>query len=173
MAYTIDDPLDQPVDVKPTKLDLYVAKRKGRDNPLVGLGDTIVIVGWMLKINPVYILAHAIHETGWGLSSIARDKKNLFGWNAIDDDPTTLESETYSSAIRFRNFDHCILRVMVKIRTKYFYPSKLNKYTCLNTLKLMNTIYAKDKNEPDDPLSWADKICKIMNSIEKFIQGGN
>jgi len=38
-------------------------------------------------INPIFILALAIHESGWGKSQIARAKNNLFGWGAVDADP--------------------------------------------------------------------------------------
>lgn len=39
------------------------------------------------KINGVFLAGVAIHESGWGTSKIALDKKNLFGYGAMDSNP--------------------------------------------------------------------------------------
>ena len=57
---------------------------------------TSVIPCWRLRrrydINATYIVAHAILESGWGRSIIARTKHNLFGWQAYDEDPGQAKS---------------------------------------------------------------------------------
>ena len=48
-------------------------------------------------INGVFLASIAIHESGWGKSSIAMDKHNLFGFGAYDSSP-------YESAITFETY---------------------------------------------------------------------
>ena len=40
------------------------------------------------NINGIFVAAVGIHESGWGTSSISKNKKNLFGYGAYDSDPT-------------------------------------------------------------------------------------
>lgn len=152
MPYTVDSILNESIDVKPILLDQFLSSVKGNDNPLIGLGDTIVIIGWMYKINAIYILAHAIWESGWGESPISKKKFNLFGWGAENNNP-------YGKAWTFRNFDHCLLKVMSRIRVYYFDEQKRV------TLRLMNDKEPKYASDPD----WKNGICKIMNKIDKFL----
>ena len=50
------------------------------------------------QINGIFVASIAIHESAWGTSKIARDKKNLFGYGAYDSNP-------YNGAYQFsRNF---------------------------------------------------------------------
>ena len=39
------------------------------------------------NVNALYLMAHAIHESGWGTSILAQTKHNLYGINAVDSDP--------------------------------------------------------------------------------------
>lgn len=48
--------------------------------------------------NALYLLAHAIHESNWGKSKIARDKNNLFGIGANDGNP-------YQDAWTYENYE--------------------------------------------------------------------
>ena len=36
------------------------------------------------NINGIFLASMAIHESGWGTSQIAQDKKNLFGYGSYD-----------------------------------------------------------------------------------------
>jgi beta-N-acetylglucosaminidase len=149
MSYTIDTKLTTPVAINAKDLNAFILKKKGADCPLANLGDTIITIGWMYSIDPLYILAHAIWESGWGTSQIAQKKFNLFGWGAFDDDPM-------NKAKTFRNFDHCILFVMSRIKIKYFDEGK-------DTLFLMGKDYASD-------IGWANGICSIMQGIDNFLK---
>ena len=55
-------------------------------------------------INARYFVAHAMLESGWGTSDIARLKRNLFGYGAYDRDP-------WRYATRFRTYRKGILAV--------------------------------------------------------------
>ena len=39
------------------------------------------------NINGLFVAAIGIHESNWGTSKIAKDKKNLFGYGAYDSNP--------------------------------------------------------------------------------------
>lgn len=149
MSYTIDTKLTVPVAIRAKDLNDFIKKKKGEKNPLASLGDTIVTVGWMYSIDPIYILSHAIWESAWCTSRIALQKFNLFGWGAVDSDP-------FNKGWTFRNYDHCILIVMSRIKIKYFDEGK-------DTLALMNADYASDK-------TWSEGICSLMKQIETFLK---
>ena len=50
------------------------------------------------NINGIFLASMAIHESGWGSSKIAKDKKNLFGFGAYDRIP-------YDSAVTFATYE--------------------------------------------------------------------
>ena len=54
---------------------------------LLGLENDFKEVGEKENINPILLMAMAKHETGNGTSQLFKEKKNLFGFNAIDSDP--------------------------------------------------------------------------------------
>jgi hypothetical protein len=60
--------------------------------PLPPLGAAFVHAEQKYGINARFLLAAAVHESGWGKSYIARAKHNLFGYNAYDRDPVRFAS---------------------------------------------------------------------------------
>ena len=109
----------------------------------------IALAAEKYELNPVYILAHAILESGWGRSKIAREKNNLFGYKAYDSSP-------YESAMKFVDYPTCIDTVMGAVKKEYLTPG--GKYFNGATLEGMNVRYATDK-------TWSEKIRNIMNRI--------
>ncbi len=75
----------QPDVANPGQLDNYL-KRKSPSNSPFKVDRRSEIVSAIFEasgdygLNPIYILAHAIWESGWGRSTIARIKNNLFGY---------------------------------------------------------------------------------------------
>lgn len=68
--------------------DLNTAMRKIRaDHLLKPALEAIVKAEKEHGISAVFITAHAALETGWGHSTIAKTKNNLFGFNAVDSNP--------------------------------------------------------------------------------------
>ena len=67
-------------------------------------------------INGVFLASIAIHESNWGRSRIAMDKKNLFGFGAYDASP-------YDSAITFDTYATGIDTVAGWLSSNYLYPS--------------------------------------------------
>ena len=69
-------------------IDLYLAAR----TDLPPLGAAFIAAERRYGVNARFLLAAAMHESGWGSSAIARHKHNLFGFTAYDRAP--MESAT-------------------------------------------------------------------------------
>lgn len=113
-------------------------------------------------INGVFVAAIGIHESAWGTSKIARDKKNLFGYGAYD-------MSAYSSAYSYNGYAagiDMIARVLVK---HYLNPKGTSIYDGEKatgrfyngkTLTAVNKRYATDKN-------WSSSVYKWMQYLYK------
>lgn len=107
-------------------------------------------------VNGVFLAAIAVHESAWGTSRIARDKKNLFGYGAYD-------MSAYSSAYSYNGYAagiDMVARVLVK---NYLNPKGTAIYNGEvasgrfyhgRTIKSVNTKYATDKNWHNSVYSW-------------------
>lgn len=108
-------------------------------------------------VNGIFIASVAVHESNWGTSSIAKQKKNLFGYGAYDRDPA-------GSAYNFTDYSECI-DLLGRVFAKYYvnppgtaiYDNQKasGKYYHGATLEGVNTKYATDKN-------WANAVFKWM-----------
>ena len=116
------------------------------------------------NINGIFVAAIGIHESAWGTSKIAQNKKNLFGYGAYDSSPysSSYSFDTYAEGIDL------IARVLVKY---YLNPNGTSiyngevasgKYYNGNTLTAVNKKYATDKN-------WANSVYKYMEYLYKKI----
>ena len=112
------------------------------------------------KINGMFVAAIGIHESAWGTSKIAVNKKNLFGYGAYDSNP-------YNGAYKFDDYEESIdliARVLVKYYinpkgTKIYDNTEANgKYYNGNTLSAVNKKYATDKN-------WANGVFSHMKYL--------
>lgn len=79
---------------------------------LVGLGNTFKDAERKTGINALFLAAIAIHESDKGTSRIAKAKNNLFGWNAIDENP-------FENAYSFASREVGILYVASRLRSLY------------------------------------------------------
>ena len=122
--------------------------------PLPRLGATFMQAERDTGINARYLVAHALLESGWGTSSIAQAKHNLFGYGAYDRDP-------FRYAMRFPTFEAGIAAVANQIRAKYLSPDG-RWWRGFPTLRGVNRFYASD------PL-WADKVAVIANTINGMV----
>lgn len=113
-------------------------------------------------INGVFVAAIGIHESAWGTSKIARDKKNLFGYGAYD-------MSAYSSAYSYNGYAagiDMIARVLVKhyLNTKgtsiYDGEKATGRFYNGKTLTAVNKRYATDKN-------WSSSVYKWMQYLYK------
>jgi peptidoglycan hydrolase-like protein with peptidoglycan-binding domain len=149
---TVDLRSYAPSSVTASQIDAWLAKN---GSPLQGLGEAFIEAQKLYGVNAVYLVAHAIEETGWGkyipvLSgpNYSISKNNLFGYGAYDSNPNyfagTFPSDAYS-----------ILYEAYAVRTKYLEPSG-SFYYKWPTLDGMNENYATSK-------TWAISIAAIMN----------
>ncbi len=112
------------------------------------------------NINGVFVASMAIHESAWGTSKIANDKKNLFGYGAYDSNP-------YNGAYNFSDYAESI-DLIARVLVKYYlntpgtkiYGGETAAGTYYNgpTLTGVNTKYASDKE-------WANKVYNYMQYL--------
>ncbi len=112
------------------------------------------------NINGIFLASIAIHESGWGTSQIAEDKKNLFGYGSYDSSP-------YESSMEFSDYSEGIETVAKSLVKYYLNPSGTKIYDGETaaawyyngpTLSGVNTRYASDKD-------WYTKVYKYMETL--------
>ena len=112
------------------------------------------------NMNGIFLASIAIHESNWGTSQIAQDKKNLFGYGSFDRSP-------YESSFEFTSYSEGIVTVAKSLVKYYLNPSGTKIYdgetakgTYFNgsTLKDVNTRYASDQE-------WHTKVFKYMELL--------
>jgi beta-N-acetylglucosaminidase len=128
--------------------------------PLETMGQAFKNVEAKYNVNAMYLLAHAIHESAWGTSALARDKKNLFGLKAYD-------GTAYESGASFPTYEACleelVTEYLIKPNSGYFMESwKANGEVLGNKELGMNVRYASDPY-------WGQKIAGYMYRADKFL----
>ena len=112
------------------------------------------------NINGIFLASMAIHESSWGTSEIANDKKNLFGYGSYDATP-------YESSYEFEDYSEGI-ELVAKVLVKYYLnPSGTKIYDGETasawyyngpTLIGVNTRYASDTD-------WYTKVYSYMEML--------
>lgn len=112
------------------------------------------------NINGIFVAAVGIHESNWGTSSIALNKKNLFGYGASDSSP-------YNNAYSFSNYAEGI-DLIARVFVKYYlnpagtkiYDNQVasGKYYAGSTIQDVNKRYASDEN-------WANAVYQYMEQL--------
>ncbi|WP_096190296.1 peptidoglycan-binding protein [Evansella halocellulosilytica] len=109
-------------------------------------------------INALYLVSHAILETGWGGSNLTEYKNNLYGYGAYDVCPVTC-------AYYFPTVQEGIDFVAYRIKRDYLSADGAYFQEDFGyTLEGMNVRYATDPN-------WDSKIASIMNRFVEFNAG--
>ena len=112
------------------------------------------------NINGIFLASMAIHESGWGTSQIAQDKKNLFGYGSYDETP-------YEASFTFTDYSEGIETVAKSLVKYYLNPSGTKIYDgelaagwYYNgpTLEGVNTRYASDSD-------WHNKVFNYMQML--------
>lgn len=71
----------------PDELDSFL-----QGTPMHGMGASFARWGNEYGVNPVYVMALGILESGWGRSSFAQQRNNFFGYQAFDSNPDAAAS---------------------------------------------------------------------------------
>ena len=112
------------------------------------------------KINGILLAAIGIHESAWGTSKLATEKKNLFGYMAYDRDP-------YNSAKLFETYEEAINTVAEALSSRYLHAAGTKitdgltasgTYFNGTTVKSVNIRYASDE-------LWNEKVFSYMQYL--------
>ncbi|MGH7757938.1 MAG: glucosaminidase domain-containing protein, partial [Candidatus Dormibacteria bacterium] len=103
-------------------------------------------------VSAIFIVAHAVLETGWGTSQIYLQKHNLFGYGADDSNP-------FQDAMQFASDAACIQYVPEQVAQNYL-SSSGEFYTAYGpTLQGMNVYYATSS-------TWASSIARLGDVLQ-------
>ncbi|ERN52007.1 S-layer homology domain-containing protein [Alkalihalophilus marmarensis] len=132
-------------------------KHVATESPLLNLGHVFIEAQEKYGINALYLFGKAIHESNYGLSVIAEQRKNLFGYGAYDSDPL-------GNAKPFNSFEESIHHVANSMNNRYLTPGGDQYRGAVLGLKGhgMNVNYASD------PL-WGQKIASHMYRADNFL----
>jgi beta-N-acetylglucosaminidase len=149
------------------QLNDYIVKNKPvyyGPSPLETMGEALKNVEAKYNVNAMYLLAHAIHESNWGTSKLALEKKNLFGIKAYD-------GTAYVSAGSFPTYEACLEELakeyLLKPGTGYLLDSGIGRANgeVIGHKELgMNVRYASDPY-------WGQKIAGHMLRIDNYLGG--
>jgi hypothetical protein len=149
---TIDSDLRRPSGLSAWAIDAYLRSQTA----LPALGAAFKAAEAKHGVSALYLLALAMHESGYGRSWLARHHFNLFGWHAYDRNPAAY-------ATRFRSYADAIDYVAGQIAKDYLSRGG-RYYGGAPTLRGM-------RHYASDPL-WAPRIASIANAIALPSLGG-
>ena len=101
------------------------------------------------SVNGIFLASIGIHESGWGTSYLAKEKKNLFGYMAYDRDPI-------NSAASFDSYEYGIDTV-ARVLSKYYLDEDGSYYNG-KTIDAVNKRYATSE-------TWGDNIYWTMEYL--------
>ena len=135
---------------------LFENESKDKKDIFKGNAEYFYYVERAYGINGVFVAAIGIHESAWGTSKIATNKKNLFGYGAYD-------MNAYASAYEYNGYAagiDMIARVLIKNylnpKGTMIYNNEIatGKYYYGNTVSAVNKKYATDKKWADGVYAW-------------------
>lgn len=120
-----------------------------KNTNLQGLGKDFKKAEEKYEVNAILLMGMAKHETGNGHSYLAKTKNNLFGFNAIDQDPI-------NSANTFKDKGESIDHVAKFLKENYL--SEDGKYYNGISTKSIGKLYASDPE-------WSNKVDYMMREV--------
>lgn len=145
-AITLDTDLVSASGVSAWAIDEYLAST----TPLPKLGAAFLAAERKYGVNARFLLAAALHESGWGTSYIARVKHNLFGFNAYDRDPAR-----YASA--YDTYAANVAAVAKFMKASYLTPG--GRFWCGQpTLRCMQRVWSSSGR-------WGISVSRLASSI--------
>lgn len=130
---------------------------KGKDNSIIkGKAEDFINNQNKYGVNAATILSMAIHESAWGTSNIARNKNNLFGWGAYDDN--TSNASSYSSVA------DCVAAQMGDNLANYLDSSSTGLYYSMSLGNKGGGFITKYASDP----YWAEKISRYYYELDKY-----
>lgn len=167
--------LRTPSPVTAEQINSYIAtyiKATNKISVLSEKGQAFIDAGTTYGVNPLYLAAHAIHESAYGTSEIALGKNNLFGFGSYDASP-------FIASYRFPSIDFNIDYIAKEMKATYlneisggfryqgaylgFSTKDKNNKRIDADSEGMNFYYASDPG-------WGAKIAKHMEAILPYDQ---
>lgn len=143
------------------QLDNYLKSVLGAnyaDSKMAGKGQAFIDAQEKYGVNALIVYAIAINESGWGRSTFAKERNNLFGINAVDSDP---DKATY-----FTSIEDCISQMMGSFLTSMYLDFQWNYYGS----QLGTKPDGIGRRYASDPF-WSTKAIASANNINTFIGG--
>lgn len=152
--------LNKPSGLSIEQFKKVLSDSKDKNNIFEQNAEYFYYIEEQYDINGIFVAAVGIHESAWGTSKVAINKKNLFGYGASDSNP-------YNNAYSFDNYSESI-DLLARVFTKYYLnPKGTNiyggevangRYYNGNTLSAVNKKYASDSN-------WANAVYSHMKYL--------
>ncbi|TCJ80657.1 UNVERIFIED_ORG: S-layer family protein [Bacillus cereus] len=139
------------------QLDSYI-KSVRADSPLIGLGKKFKEVESKYNVNALFLYSLAAHESQYGTSELARDKNNLFGLNATDNNP-------FGNGKKFDSKEDCIEDAAKVYMNEWYLNPGHWRYTAAYTGDKsggINMNYASDAN-------WGKKVAGHMFRFDSYL----
>lgn len=149
-------PLRSNTDISADVMNAFLNLKAGEKNSIL-LNKASAFIDNQNKygVNGAAILCMAIHESDWGTSNIARNKNNLFGWGAFDDN--TGNATAYSSV------SSCVEAQMADNLANYM-DVKANVYFTMSLGNKGGGFITKYASDP----YWAEKISRYYYELDKY-----
>lgn len=148
----VNHDLREASNVTAEQLNQFIESRT-KDKPnsvLKGQGQTIIDAAKKYNIDPLFALAQMGEESGWGNSSITRDKYNFNGWGAYTNNP--------NNATRYGSAKEGIEKAIENV-SKYYIHGSENQ----NTLEKFNrSKTGHNYTDEADKSAYARRIAQIM-----------
>lgn len=126
---------------------------------LIGLGEYLKSVEKTYRVNAMFILATAIHESDYGISANAQTKNNIFGIRVFDSSPEM--GEIYVTP---ENSVNAFIQRYINLNYANPLGAHANGAVPGNKAVGINVKYASDPN-------WGSKIAGHMWKMDTFLGG--
>ncbi|MGP7815544.1 phage tail tape measure protein [Niallia sp. 01092] len=141
--------LKQQTRVSASELNKWINSRAGKGSVMYNSGQAFIDAANASGLDPLYLVAHAAHETGWGNSNIAKSKNNFYGIGAFDASP-------YASSYGYNGANAGIIE-----GAKWISDNYANGRYGQDTLQKMRFNNGTHQYATDP--GWANKIAAIMS----------
>ncbi len=134
-----------------SQINSFFAQHAVSSSVLQNTGKYFIEAQQQFGVNAQYLVAHAIIESGWGTSYFAKNRDNLFGYEAYTSNP--------NAAATFRSIEYDINFQAWFVRNDYLNSN--GSFFNGPNLDGMNVDYATDPY-------WSNSIARIMSEIAPY-----
>lgn len=154
---TIFTPLNSKTSYTASDINNFIASKTTKSSYMYGMGAAYIAAQKETGVNAIYLVAHSALETGYGNSSIVKNKYNYFGIGAFDACPSSCSST-------FEGKTQGIINGADWISRNYINRDAYQQFTLDNMRYNNNTHqYATDE-------AWHVKIVQIAQEFRTFVQ---